>query len=198
MAVVGSTQTLRVIHLYIMSGRFVKELTWLLFLQNLLATATPQDAQQWLHRNRFSPYCRLFANFSGTFCLLTILDENVSKLPGCWNGLDSFFPSLGPGFRFQRTRWIVSTTVALQWTTLATSDTYPRASNWRFVIWHLIDQLSEISIVWENIDLHFNSGPFLRWRHHFHCGEAQCFISSSRCIFPPSKGHSQNEGPWWT
>lgn len=32
---------------------------------NLLPTATPQDAQQWLHRNRFSPFCRLFTNFSG-------------------------------------------------------------------------------------------------------------------------------------
>uniref|UniRef100_A0A668TM14 Grh/CP2 DB domain-containing protein n=1 Tax=Oreochromis aureus TaxID=47969 RepID=A0A668TM14_OREAU len=31
---------------------------------NLLPTATPQDAQQWLHRNRFSPFCRLFTNFS--------------------------------------------------------------------------------------------------------------------------------------
>lgn len=33
--------------------------------QNLLPTATPQEAQQWLHRNRFSPFCRLFSNFSG-------------------------------------------------------------------------------------------------------------------------------------
>lgn len=33
--------------------------------QNLLPTATPQDAQQWLLRNRFSPFCRLFTNFSG-------------------------------------------------------------------------------------------------------------------------------------
>ncbi|XP_054902438.1 transcription factor CP2 [Poeciliopsis prolifica] len=32
---------------------------------NLLPTTTPQDAQQWLHRNRFSPFCRLFTNFSG-------------------------------------------------------------------------------------------------------------------------------------
>uniref|UniRef100_A0A8C1ZNX5 Transcription factor CP2 n=1 Tax=Cyprinus carpio TaxID=7962 RepID=A0A8C1ZNX5_CYPCA len=32
---------------------------------NLLPTATPQEAQQWLHRNRFSPFCRLFSNFSG-------------------------------------------------------------------------------------------------------------------------------------
>lgn len=37
--------------------------------QNLLPTATPQDAQQWLLINRFSPYCRLFTNFSGKTAL---------------------------------------------------------------------------------------------------------------------------------
>lgn len=35
------------------------------FSQNMLPTTTPQDAQQWLHRNRFSQFCRLFTNFSG-------------------------------------------------------------------------------------------------------------------------------------
>lgn len=38
--------------------------------QNLLPTATPQDAQQWLLRNRFSPFSRLFTNFSGIVCSL--------------------------------------------------------------------------------------------------------------------------------
>lgn len=33
--------------------------------QNLLPTTTPQEAQQWLHRNRFSTFTRLFTNFSG-------------------------------------------------------------------------------------------------------------------------------------
>uniref|UniRef100_A0A2K5YC26 Transcription factor CP2 n=1 Tax=Mandrillus leucophaeus TaxID=9568 RepID=A0A2K5YC26_MANLE len=32
---------------------------------NLLPTTTPQEAQQWLHRNRFSTFTRLFTNFSG-------------------------------------------------------------------------------------------------------------------------------------
>ncbi|KAF7480569.1 Hypothetical predicted protein [Marmota monax] len=32
---------------------------------HLLPSATIQDAQQWLHRNRFSQFCRLFASFSG-------------------------------------------------------------------------------------------------------------------------------------
>ena len=33
--------------------------------QHLLPSASMQDAQQWLHRNRFSQFCRLFASFSG-------------------------------------------------------------------------------------------------------------------------------------
>uniref|UniRef100_A0A8C3QSJ1 Transcription factor CP2 n=1 Tax=Cyanoderma ruficeps TaxID=181631 RepID=A0A8C3QSJ1_9PASS len=33
--------------------------------QTLLPTWTPQEAQQWLHRNRFSTFSRLFRNFSG-------------------------------------------------------------------------------------------------------------------------------------
>ncbi|XP_032209793.1 transcription factor CP2-like protein 1 isoform X2 [Mustela erminea] len=32
---------------------------------HLLPSASIQDAQQWLHRNRFSQFCRLFASFSG-------------------------------------------------------------------------------------------------------------------------------------
>ncbi|KYO18199.1 alpha-globin transcription factor CP2 [Alligator mississippiensis] len=32
---------------------------------HLLPSASIQDAQQWLHRNRFSPFCRLFSSFSG-------------------------------------------------------------------------------------------------------------------------------------
>uniref|UniRef100_A0A803YJ77 Grh/CP2 DB domain-containing protein n=1 Tax=Meleagris gallopavo TaxID=9103 RepID=A0A803YJ77_MELGA len=31
---------------------------------HLLPSASIQDAQQWLHRNRFSPFCRLFSSFS--------------------------------------------------------------------------------------------------------------------------------------
>lgn len=38
--------------------------------QHLLPSASIQDAQQWLHRNRFSQFCRLFASFSGE-CLQT-------------------------------------------------------------------------------------------------------------------------------
>ncbi|XP_043537978.1 transcription factor CP2 isoform X1 [Chiloscyllium punctatum] len=57
--------------------------------QNLLPTATPQDAQQWLHRNRFSPYCRLFANFSGGD-LLKLTRDDVIQICGPADGIRLF------------------------------------------------------------------------------------------------------------
>ncbi|XP_042200199.1 transcription factor CP2 isoform X2 [Callorhinchus milii] len=57
--------------------------------QNLLPTATPQDAQQWLHRNRFSPYCRLFANFSGSD-LLKLTRDDVIQICGPADGIRLF------------------------------------------------------------------------------------------------------------
>uniref|UniRef100_A0A673WM88 Transcription factor CP2 n=1 Tax=Salmo trutta TaxID=8032 RepID=A0A673WM88_SALTR len=51
------------------------------FPVNLLPAATPQDAQQWLHRNRFSPFCRLFTNFSGAD-LLKLTREDVIQICG--------------------------------------------------------------------------------------------------------------------
>uniref|UniRef100_A0AAY4CT31 Transcription factor CP2 n=1 Tax=Denticeps clupeoides TaxID=299321 RepID=A0AAY4CT31_9TELE len=57
--------------------------------QNLLPTATPQEAQQWLHRNRFSPYCRLFNNFSGAD-LLKLTREDVIQICGPADGIRLF------------------------------------------------------------------------------------------------------------
>lgn len=56
---------------------------------NLLPTATPQDAQQWLHRNRFSPFSRLFTNFSGTD-LLKLTREDVIQICGPADGIRLF------------------------------------------------------------------------------------------------------------
>uniref|UniRef100_G3PA42 Transcription factor CP2 n=2 Tax=Gasterosteus aculeatus aculeatus TaxID=481459 RepID=G3PA42_GASAC len=56
---------------------------------NLLPTATPQDAQQWLLRNRFSPYCRLFTNFSGAD-LLKLTREDVIQICGPADGIRLF------------------------------------------------------------------------------------------------------------
>uniref|UniRef100_A0A6Q2ZEY8 Grh/CP2 DB domain-containing protein n=1 Tax=Esox lucius TaxID=8010 RepID=A0A6Q2ZEY8_ESOLU len=59
------------------------------FPVNLLPTATPQDAQQWLHRNRFSPFCRLFTNFSGAD-LLKLTREDVIQICGPADGIRLF------------------------------------------------------------------------------------------------------------
>uniref|UniRef100_A0A8C4GTH6 Transcription factor CP2 n=1 Tax=Dicentrarchus labrax TaxID=13489 RepID=A0A8C4GTH6_DICLA len=58
-------------------------------ISNLLPTATPQDAQQWLLRNRFSPFCRLFTNFSGAD-LLKLTREDVIQICGPADGIRLF------------------------------------------------------------------------------------------------------------
>uniref|UniRef100_A0A671VM89 Transcription factor CP2 n=1 Tax=Sparus aurata TaxID=8175 RepID=A0A671VM89_SPAAU len=50
---------------------------------------TPQDAQQWLLINRFSPYCRLFTNFSGAD-LLKLTREDVIQICGPADGIRLF------------------------------------------------------------------------------------------------------------
>ncbi|MGH0173360.1 UNVERIFIED_CONTAM: hypothetical protein FKN15_064767 [Acipenser sinensis] len=57
--------------------------------ENLLPTATPQEAQQWLLRNRFSSFCRLFNNFSGTD-LLKLTREDVIQICGPADGIRLF------------------------------------------------------------------------------------------------------------
>uniref|UniRef100_A0A8L0DQT4 Transcription factor CP2 n=1 Tax=Oncorhynchus mykiss TaxID=8022 RepID=A0A8L0DQT4_ONCMY len=61
----------------------------ILYGDNLLPAATPQDAQQWLHRNRFSPFCRLFTNFSGAD-LLKLTREDVIQICGPADGIRLF------------------------------------------------------------------------------------------------------------
>uniref|UniRef100_A0A3Q3DU60 Transcription factor CP2 n=1 Tax=Hippocampus comes TaxID=109280 RepID=A0A3Q3DU60_HIPCM len=56
---------------------------------NLLPAATPQDAQQWLLRNRFSPFSRLFTNFSGAD-LLKLTREDVIQICGPADGIRLF------------------------------------------------------------------------------------------------------------
>ncbi|KAM6038761.1 alpha-globin transcription factor CP2 isoform 3-T3 [Theristicus caerulescens] len=60
-----------------------------LVLVNLLPTSTPQEAQQWLHRNRFSTFSRLFRNFSGAD-LLKLTREDVIQICGPADGIRLF------------------------------------------------------------------------------------------------------------
>ncbi|KAG7477341.1 hypothetical protein MATL_G00068510 [Megalops atlanticus] len=56
---------------------------------NLLPTATPQETQQWLLRNRFSSFSRLFTNFSGED-LLKLTREDVIQICGPAEGIRLF------------------------------------------------------------------------------------------------------------
>uniref|UniRef100_A0A670HL91 Transcription factor CP2 n=1 Tax=Podarcis muralis TaxID=64176 RepID=A0A670HL91_PODMU len=56
---------------------------------NLLQTSTPQEAQQWLIRNRFSTFTRLFTNFSGAD-LLKLTREDVIQICGPADGIRLF------------------------------------------------------------------------------------------------------------
>uniref|UniRef100_A0A8C4RUX9 Transcription factor CP2 n=1 Tax=Erpetoichthys calabaricus TaxID=27687 RepID=A0A8C4RUX9_ERPCA len=47
------------------------------------------EAQQWLHRNRFSPFCRLFTNFSGAD-LLKLTRDDVIQICGPADGIRLF------------------------------------------------------------------------------------------------------------
>ncbi|MEE6471819.1 hypothetical protein FKM82_009378 [Ascaphus truei] len=58
-------------------------------IQNLLPTATPQEAQQWLHRNRFAAFSRLFTNFSGAD-LLKLTRDDVIQICGPADGIRLF------------------------------------------------------------------------------------------------------------
>ncbi|CAH2283507.1 upstream-binding 1 isoform X2 [Pelobates cultripes] len=57
--------------------------------EQLHPTATIQDAQQWLVRNRFSTYTRLFSNFSGAD-LLRLTREDLVQICGPANGIRLF------------------------------------------------------------------------------------------------------------
>ncbi|KAM9320967.1 alpha-globin transcription factor CP2 isoform 2-T2 [Gastrophryne carolinensis] len=58
-------------------------------VDNLLPTSTPQEAQQWLHRNRFAAFSRLFSNFSGAD-LLKLTRDDVIQICGPADGIRLF------------------------------------------------------------------------------------------------------------
>uniref|UniRef100_A0A8C7WR28 Transcription factor CP2 n=1 Tax=Oryzias sinensis TaxID=183150 RepID=A0A8C7WR28_9TELE len=72
---------------------------------NLLGTATPQDTQQWLLRNRFSPFCRLFTNFSGAD-LLKLTREDVIQICGPADGIRLFNALKGRAVRPRLTIYV--------------------------------------------------------------------------------------------
>ncbi|XP_023388449.1 transcription factor CP2-like protein 1 [Pteropus vampyrus] len=68
---------------------------------HLLPSASIQDAQQWLHRNRFSQFCRLFASFSGAD-LLKMSRDDLVQICGPADGIRLFNAIKGSHFQFAR------------------------------------------------------------------------------------------------
>ncbi|KAK6491680.1 upstream-binding protein 1 isoform X3 [Huso huso] len=68
-------------------------------MEQLSPTASIQEAQQWLHKNRFSTYARILSNFSGSD-LLKLTREDVVQICGPANGIRLFnslkLRSVGP------------------------------------------------------------------------------------------------------
>ncbi|XP_038665838.1 upstream-binding protein 1-like isoform X1 [Scyliorhinus canicula] len=58
-------------------------------VEQLCPTATIQEAQQWLHKNRFSTYARLFSNFSGSD-LLKLTRDDLVQICGSADGIRLF------------------------------------------------------------------------------------------------------------
>uniref|UniRef100_UPI00398EE656 upstream-binding protein 1-like isoform X3 n=1 Tax=Pristiophorus japonicus TaxID=55135 RepID=UPI00398EE656 len=57
--------------------------------EQLCQTATIQEAQQWLHKKRFSTYARLFSNFSGSD-LLKLTRDDLVQICGSADGIRLF------------------------------------------------------------------------------------------------------------
>ncbi|CAD7666241.1 unnamed protein product [Nyctereutes procyonoides] len=76
---------------------------------HLLPSASIQDAQQWLHRNRFSQFCQLFTSFSGEhLCVVfqthrdlkNMVPQKFDCVQLCW---------AGPGVQDTNRRWNICT-----------------------------------------------------------------------------------------
>ncbi|NXX99227.1 TFCP2 factor, partial [Centropus bengalensis] len=84
-----------------------------LVLVNLLPTSTPQEAQQWLHHNRFSTFSRLFRNFSGAD-LLKLTREDVIQICGPADGIRLFNALKGRMVRPRLTIYVCQESQQLQ------------------------------------------------------------------------------------
>ncbi|XP_061781560.1 transcription factor CP2 [Nerophis lumbriciformis] len=119
---------------------------------NLLPATTPQDAQQWLLRNRFSPFCRLFTNFSGAD-LLKLTREDVIQICGPADGIRLFNALKG---RVVRPRLTIYVCQESQQTKHENGD----AANNTFFIYHAIylEELTAAELT-EKIAQLFNISP---------------------------------------
>lgn len=122
---------------------------------NLLPTATPQDAQQWLLRNRFSPFCRLFTNFSGAD-LLKLTREDVIQICGPADGIRLFNALKGRVVRPRLTIYVCQESQQTQ----DQQSKHENGDATAFFVYHAIylEELTALELT-EKIALLFNISP---------------------------------------
>ncbi|XP_036313785.1 alpha-globin transcription factor CP2 isoform X4 [Pipistrellus kuhlii] len=121
--------------------------------ENLLPTTTPQEAQQWLHRNRFSTFTRLFTNFSGAD-LLKLTRDDVIQICGPADGIRLFNALKGRMVRPRLTIYVCQESLQLREQQQQQQQQQPQQqqkhedgdSNGTFFVYHAI-YLEELTAV---------------------------------------------------
>ncbi|XP_044770777.1 alpha-globin transcription factor CP2 isoform X3 [Neomonachus schauinslandi] len=114
-------------------------------IQNLLPTTTPQEAQQWLHRNRFSTFTRLFTNFSGAD-LLKLTRDDVIQICGPADGIRLFNALKGRMVRPRLTIYVCQESLHLREQQQQQQKREDGDSNGTFFVYHAI-YLEELTAV---------------------------------------------------
>ncbi|XP_023412165.1 alpha-globin transcription factor CP2 isoform X3 [Loxodonta africana] len=112
---------------------------------NLLPTTTPQEAQQWLHRNRFSTFTRLFTNFSGAD-LLKLTRDDVIQICGPADGIRLFNALKGRMVRPRLTIYVCQESLQLREQQQQQQKHEDGDSNGTFFVYHAI-YLEELTAV---------------------------------------------------
>ncbi|XP_043939387.1 alpha-globin transcription factor CP2 isoform X2 [Protopterus annectens] len=123
---------------------------------NLLPTATPQEAQQWLLRNRFAAFSRLFTNFSGSD-LLKLTRDDVIQICGPADGIRLFNALKG---RVVRPRLTIYVCQESQQDQPHSKHESTEPANSTFFVYHAIylEELTTIELT-EKIAQLFNISP---------------------------------------
>uniref|UniRef100_G3VCV2 Transcription factor CP2 n=1 Tax=Sarcophilus harrisii TaxID=9305 RepID=G3VCV2_SARHA len=130
---------------------------------NLLPTTTPQEAQQWLHRNRFSTFSRLFTNFSGAD-LLKLTRDDVIQICGPADGIRLFNSLKGRMVRPRLTIYVCQESLQLREQQQQHQQQQPKQENGdssgAFFVYHAIflEELTTVELT-EKIAQLFSISP---------------------------------------
>ncbi|KAE8626755.1 hypothetical protein XENTR_v10006734 [Xenopus tropicalis] len=128
-------------------------------IQNLLPTSTPQEAQQWLHRNRFAAFSRLFTNFSGAD-LLKLTRDDVIQICGPADGIRLFNALKGRMVRPRLTIYVCQESQQLREQQQQHKHENGEAGNSAFYVYHAIylEEMTAIELT-EKIAQLFSISP---------------------------------------